>query len=426
MKIQLPSSLPIYRLSRPRIYSALSGLLLILATGNSFAVNGLVYSNCSNYSTNGGFPISDFSSYSVAQDCAAMGTGTLGNGVERKIELIKVFSRTTIGDFENVIYDVRQTFTENGTSQISEGTFISTYKRLCPIGFELANSTDQCIQVTCDNGEAWNSDKEQCEPSPKHESCPKSDEPISFLTGYKYKQQTDIPTSIHSLGFQRYYRSGAVYGLDTVLGGYWRHQYEQKIKVHPDDLELVVVTANGRQIPFHQSGNVWIGDTDSTSTLTELFDTASNRTGWQHHTNNNQIELYNAKGQITSITYLNGDQLTFDYALDEQFGGDVSTLTLDKVSDASGHSIQFSYTEFLLTSVMDQDGLTYAYEYNGADHLNKVIYPDETPLDNTDNPSIIYHYEDTNFPAAVTGITDEQGERSATWVYDKSGACCFI
>ena len=33
----------------------------------------------------------------------------------------------------------------------------------------------------------------------------------------------------------------------------------------------------------------------------------------------------------------------------------------------------------------------------------------------------MYHYEDSRFPAALTGITDERGIRYATWAYDELG-----
>lgn len=38
-----------------------------------------------------------------------------------------------------------------------------------------------------------------------------------------------------------------------------------------------------------------------------------------------------------------------------------------------------------------------------------------------DNTSKTYHYENTNFPHHLTGITDENGIRFATWEYDSEG-----
>jgi YD repeat-containing protein len=50
-----------------------------------------------------------------------------------------------------------------------------------------------------------------------------------------------------------------------------------------------------------------------------------------------------------------------------------------------------------------------------------VTYPDDTPGDAADNPVRAYHYEDATFANALTGITDENGNRFATWAYDSQG-----
>jgi uncharacterized protein RhaS with RHS repeats len=50
-----------------------------------------------------------------------------------------------------------------------------------------------------------------------------------------------------------------------------------------------------------------------------------------------------------------------------------------------------------------------------------VIYPDTTLNDNTDNPSKIYHYENIDYPNHLTGITDELGNRYATYSYNSDG-----
>ncbi|MBU6953831.1 RHS repeat protein [Hahella sp. HN01] len=44
-----------------------------------------------------------------------------------------------------------------------------------------------------------------------------------------------------------------------------------------------------------------------------------------------------------------------------------------------------------------------------------------TRLDNSADISKQYHYEDSRFPHALTGITDEKGVRFATWKYDDQG-----
>ena len=49
-----------------------------------------------------------------------------------------------------------------------------------------------------------------------------------------------------------------------------------------------------------------------------------------------------------------------------------------------------------------------------------MVYPD-ADADPLNNPKRIYHYEDTNFPNHLTGITDANGERYATFAYGVDG-----
>src|SRR5262245_57723294 len=77
------------------------------------------------------------------------------------------------------------------------------------------------------------------------------------------------------------------------------------------------------------------------------------------------------------------------------------------------------------------DGKVYKYNYinllkptdlPSSEHLlSQVVYPDNTPQSDADNPSVTYHYEDPLNPYALTGITDERGVRFATWTYDARG-----
>ena len=66
--------------------------------------------------------------------------------------------------------------------------------------------------------------------------------------------------------------------------------------------------------------------------------------------------------------------------------------------------------------VEDQSqGIYYTYT------LARVVFPDETPSDPTDNPDRTYIYEEYDYPYALTGIIDENGDRFATYGYDADG-----
>ena len=58
-------------------------------------------------------------------------------------------------------------------------------------------------------------------------------------------------------------------------------------------------------------------------------------------------------------------------------------------------------------------GLTYSYAFDSNNNLIEVQYPD--------NSTRKYHFDDAGFPNHLTGITDENGDRFATFSYDSEG-----
>lgn len=88
-----------------------------------------------------------------------------------------------------------------------------------------------------------------------------------------------------------------------------------------------------------------------------------------------------------------------------------------------GKKLAFAYDDEgrLDALTMPDDSVTrYQYDPTGG-NLANVIYPDATWGDDSDNPRKTYHYEDASLPRHLTGITDENGNRYATWSYDVAG-----
>ena len=56
---------------------------------------------------------------------------------------------------------------------------------------------------------------------------------------------------------------------------------------------------------------------------------------------------------------------------------------------------------------------TYTYTYDANDNLSTVTRPDSEVR--------TYHYENTTYVNALTGITNEKNIRIATWSYDSDG-----
>jgi YD repeat-containing protein len=84
------------------------------------------------------------------------------------------------------------------------------------------------------------------------------------------------------------------------------------------------------------------------------------------------------------------------------------------VTNAFGRSLQFVYDDYgRLVSAVPPDAQRVGYAYDGAGRLAVATH--------ADGSSRTYHYEDTRWPSAMTGITDEAGVRYAIFTYDSSG-----
>lgn len=125
-------------------------------------------------------------------------------------------------------------------------------------------------------------------------------------------------------------------------------------------------------------------------------------------------EYYDVNGRLTTIVSREG------WAQDLAYDG---LGRLYRVTDRlSGRQLLLAYdAQNRLSTVTDPAGNVYTYQYDALGRLGTVLYPDSTPETLSDNPKRLYAYEDTRFPYALTGITDENGDRFATFAYDEQG-----
>lgn len=156
--------------------------------------------------------------------------------------------------------------------------------------------------------------------------------------------------------------------------------------------------------------------------MVQILDNNSRTEGWVYTGEDDQVELYDADGRLTKITYRQGQILTLSYDLTAAEGGDDDSTTLDSVEDYTGDTLTFTYdSKKRIINMTGPEGEDYRYEYGTANNLARVYYPDQTPSISTDNPFKQYHYESTQFPDFLTGITDENGNRYVTWTFDSNG-----
>lgn len=140
---------------------------------------------------------------------------------------------------------------------------------------------------------------------------------------------------------------------------------------------------------------------------------------------------YNASDigwKLESIKYVGG------YTQDFTYDADARTTTL---TDSFGRSVVYKRNQMqLIEEIVDFNGQSFKFEYTSKGELlagdtsnwgampqlinavlSKVIFPDNTPDTDDDNPTYIYHYEDETNSINLTGKTDERGVRLATWAF---------
>ena len=233
-------------------------------------------------------------------------------------------------------------------------------------------------------------------------------DPITLGTGNLFEQATDYTTAGQNpLSLSRYYNSAFVNPTSyaVTLGGKWRSNYDRYLHIVTTPSATGYVTAerpDGQQLTFTSSGTTWVTDSDVDYTLTNSGAT------WTLTDPDDTVETYTAPGveaTLHSIVARNGYTQTLSYH---------TNGTLHTVTDSYSRVLTFNYTGGLLTSVTTPETTSVQYGYTSG-MLTTVIYP------TSPTTTLTYLYENLSLPTALTGITDENGHRYATWAYDTTG-----
>jgi len=201
-----------------------------------------------------------------------------------------------------------------------------------------------------------------------------------------------------------------------------------------------------------------------------MTDSAGNITGWTYVTaQSGESERYDASGKLLSISTRTGITQRLTYSDGTTNDTSAGRMQIDApvcsslypgavlpagrllcVTDSWGHQFQFKYdSQARIVKMVDPANQEYAYAYDGpsggcatasttnpactANNLTQVTYPD--------GKSKTYHYNEAahinggticplataigngfgTLPNQLTGITDENGVRYASWSYDCQG-----
>jgi RHS repeat-associated protein len=238
--------------------------------------------------------------------------------------------------------------------------------------------------------------------------------PIIPASGEKQLYEIDyIDNAPHSLNLRRTYRS-QVNANTLAIGSNWLSIFSVSLvtSVAPDGGGIAnITTGDGKVRRFKKTFSnvvgvppIWTSVTITTDTLTETgsgfdYKSTNDESVWRFNTAGRLITQTQRNGWITSYTYLPSGKLS---QVTNQFG-----RTMLLAYNAGGQ----------ISQVTQPDGRAVRYDYvTGADNvarLSKVTYPDNTFK--------TYLYENTAFPGALTGVTDENNVRWATYSYDAQG-----
>jgi RHS repeat-associated protein len=245
-------------------------------------------------------------------------------------------------------------------------------------------------------------------------TSPGTPHPIKYATGNKFLVEQDYVSNFsNGLNFVRYYNSRLNGGVRSGVD-WFSDIFSQVVApgtVSTTSMQLVVVRDGGIKLPFTYNGSVWLSDADITDKLVELKDSGGLRSGWTYYRQaDNSLETYDIFGSLISITDKSGLKRSITYQNVPRSG------SLTAVTDSFGRILSFTYNGLgRIATMTNPAGQVYQYAYSSDNNNNlvSVTYPDGAVK--------TYQYENTAYPNALTGITDENGSRYMTYTYDTNG-----
>ncbi|HSD44478.1 MAG TPA: RHS repeat-associated core domain-containing protein [Burkholderiales bacterium] len=245
--------------------------------------------------------------------------------------------------------------------------------------------------------------------------------PVNLGNGNKVQIESDYQAfGALSLRFMRTYNSRGVQAVGRIGRG-WRHEFESFIAVDEFNGRAMAHRTNGAVYVFARAGAAWNPDADIPDRLDQVLDANGQPAGWRYRAAgaDDRAEVYDGGGRLTAIEDKTGRALSLQYATHPTTG-----VRLTAVVDPFGRTLAFGYDSVgRIDRITDPAGQVHQYEYDALGNLVVVTRPDSTTRR--------YHYEKTGdapmdasgyMPeTALTGITDENGTRFATFDYDTQG-----
>ncbi|MGH7489970.1 MAG: DUF6531 domain-containing protein, partial [bacterium] len=275
--------------------------------------------------------------------------------------------------------------------------------------------------------------------------CPKVGNPCNPGTGIKTQSEMVYRSlGANALTLELIYNSRSPLLADappswtgaSAFGKNWVGTYERRLAVLTSGA-VAGLRPDGRQWLYAVpgSGNRYVPDADVTDVLDRLVDAGNHTIGWTlTAATGDRLETYDAGGKLLSITDRDGTAQTLAYSdgtsganggfvLDASGNPTTKVLPaglLIRVTDFVGGTLSFGYNSVKrVVKMTDRAGQDFLLTYDADRNLASITFPDSTVR--------TYHYGETAYtsgaslPNHLTGITDENGVRFATYQYDTLG-----
>ncbi|MEO8024112.1 LamG-like jellyroll fold domain-containing protein [Polaromonas sp.] len=210
--------------------------------------------------------------------------------------------------------------------------------------------------------------------------------------------------------------SGLTAGNLPSFGRLWVSNLHRNLSISTDAVAIKAYRGNGGMLTFVLKAGVYTPDRDINDRIAAV-------SGGYAYTNaiEKKVELYNAAGQLTSITDSSGRTLSFTYSTSGSATAPAAGYLM-QITANTGRALKFEYSlaagvnpvlDGRISKITDANGdfITVAYDANG--NLSSITWPDTKTRQ--------FLYELAALPWALTGVIDENNSRFLTFTYDSQG-----
>jgi YD repeat-containing protein len=283
------------------------------------------------------------------------------------------------------------------------------------------------------------------------DNCASAGNPINYLTGDKFEQVSDYVDS-QGLSVKRKYlnqrqgwavdKPSRLYDLtgrfsgnplissNNYCSGYStvyklkrlnlitpiHNDYEyvpflyclNYLRLPNQSARLILITSDGFHKTFYQQNGGYYNSDFYSAIAYEIDPALNDGNAWLVRYPNSKEEFFDQNGMLKK-SQMGESTITYAY----------QNNRLVSKTNRAGASIIYEYDaldRIVKSTLPGGEYITYDYSAinnSNAYVLHKVVYPDTS--------QIIYLYENSQYPYALTGIIDNKGIRYATWAYDEKG-----